>query len=341
MPISDNVIETNDLRIEFPTEDGLAVAVDGLSLAVGRGRIVGLVGESGCGKSVTGLAMLRLLQPPGRIASGSILFKPDTNSESVNIAELPSDSEQLRKIRGAGISMIFQEPMSSLTPVYTIGEQIAEAILIHSQISKREAHARAVELLRSVGVPSPELRAGDYPHQLSGGMRQRALIAMALSCSPKLLIADEPTTALDVTVQAQILELLRSLRESSGLSILLITHDMGVVADSADEVVVMYAGVVVESAPVFDLFDNPLHPYTKGLLLSIPGAAGRVGEKLRAIDGTVPDWRNRPNGCLFEPRCSKRVERCRIERPPLRIYGDSHKAACWVISKEHGGADAD
>jgi oligopeptide/dipeptide ABC transporter ATP-binding protein len=337
MPNVDNVIEIKDLRVEFPTEDGLAVAVDGLSLAIGRGRIVGLVGESGCGKSVTGLAVLRLLQPPGRIASGSILFKPQPDAESINLTELLPDSEQLRKIRGAGISVIFQEPMSSLTPVYTIGDQIAEAILTHKQISKREARAQAVELLRSVGVPSPELRADDYPHQLSGGMRQRALIAMALSCNPKLLIADEPTTALDVTVQAQILELLLELRESAGLSILLITHDMGVVADSADDVVVMYAGVVVESAPVLSLFKNPLHPYTRGLLLSIPSAGARAGRKLYAVEGTVPDWRSRPIGCLFEPRCTERIERCKIERPSLRSYGDGHFAACWVREAELGG----
>jgi oligopeptide/dipeptide ABC transporter ATP-binding protein len=340
--IADQFLKIENLRVEFPTDDGLVVAVDDLTLDIGRGRIVGLVGESGCGKSVTGFSILRLLQTPGRIARGRIIYRPEPDGEEIDIATLAPDSDRIRSIRGKEIAMIFQEPMSSLTPVYTIGAQIVEAIRTHEKVTPKSAKQRAVELLKQVGIPAAESRVDSYPHQLSGGMRQRSMIAMALSCSPRMLIADEPTTALDVTVQAQIMDLLRSLRETTGLSILMITHDMGVVADVADDVVVMYAGVAVESAPVQNIFATPMHPYTQGLLNSIPGARGQKGDRLTAIEGVVPDWRNRPKGCLFEPRCPERFGRCEKERPGLCKVGDGHMVACWArtADKKETGSDS-
>ncbi|HOK54341.1 MAG TPA: ABC transporter ATP-binding protein [Armatimonadota bacterium] len=335
----DSLLTIEDLHIEFPTDDGLVIAVDGLSLEVGRGQIVGLVGESGCGKTVTGYSILGLLQSPGRIKSGKLIYRPELEGKGINLSELSPKSEQIRRIRGKEISMIFQEPMSSLTPVYTIGCQIEEAIHTHEKVSRAEARKRAINLLRRVGIPGAESRVNDYPHQLSGGMRQRAMIAMALSCNPRLLIADEPTTALDVTVQAQIMDLLREQREHSDLSILIITHDMGIIADIADEVVVMYAGVAVESAPVETIFANPLHPYTRGLLASIPGTRHKQGERLTSIEGVVPDWRNRPSGCLFAPRCPERFEKC-DERPPLTRIATDHAAACWKAVEQTEVVDA-
>jgi peptide/nickel transport system ATP-binding protein len=337
--MSNSLLRIDDLRVEFPTDDGLVTAVDGLSLEVGRGQILGLVGESGCGKSVTGFSILRLLQKPGRIASGKIFYHPEPEDKEIDLTVIPQDADAIRSIRGKEISMIFQEPMSSLTPVYTIGAQIVEAIQTHEKVTKKAALIRAIDLLKQVGIPAAEQRADAYPHQLSGGMRQRAMIAMALSCSPRLLIADEPTTALDVTVQAQILDLLRKLRDDKGLSILIITHDMGVVADVADDVVVMYAGVAVEQAPVKEIYARPMHPYTLGLLRSIPGAKIARGEKLSAIEGVVPDWRNRPKGCLFEPRCSERFEKCVKDRPVLKKVGEDHYVACWARTDKEESKD--
>ncbi|MEI6914424.1 MAG: ABC transporter ATP-binding protein [Armatimonadota bacterium] len=321
------LLTIKDLCVQFPTDDGLVIAVDGLSLTLGRGRVVGLVGESGCGKTVTGFSILGLLQTPGRIVGGSILYTPD--GDEVDLASIRPTSERMRGIRGKEIAMIFQEPMSSLTPVYTVGDQIIEAIRAHEQVTKNAAEDRAIELLKKVGIPAARDQADSYPHQLSGGMRQRVMIAMALSCSPRLLIADEPTTALDVTVQAQIMDLLRARREESGLSILMITHDLGIIADIADDVVVMYAGVAVEHASVSDLFAAPQHPYTCGLLSSIPGVGHERGGKLFAIEGSVPDWRNRPVGCLFAPRCPERFDKC-AQRPSLAQVSDGHTVACWA-----------
>lgn len=334
-----NLLEIRRLRVEFPTEDGLVVAVDGLDLDIGRGRTVGLVGESGCGKSVTGLSILRILPRPGRISGGTINYYPDPDAGPTDLTSLNPQSEAIRSIRGKEIAMVFQEPMSSLTPVYTIGEQIVEAIRIHEKTSRSAARQRAVELLDRVGIPAPEQRVDAYPHHLSGGMRQRAMIAMALACSPRLLIADEPTTALDVTVQAQILDLLQELQAQSGLSVLMVTHNMGVVAAVADDVVVMYAGAGVESAPVQVLFDTPLHPYTQALLRSVPTPSRRTGQRLASVEGVVPDWWNRPDGCLFEPRCPISFDRCIRERPPMTEASEGHKVACWAAAGREAVSD--
>ena len=292
-----------------------------MSFSLAPGRTLGIVGESGCGKSVTALSIMGLIpQPPGRIAGGEILF------EGRDLLKLAP--AQLRELRGDRISMIFQEPMSSLNPAFTIGDQIAEVLLRHRRIGKREAREISIELLRKVRIPSPERRFDDYPHRLSGGMRQRAMIAMALACSPKLLIADEPTTALDVTIQAQILDLMRLLREETGTAIILITHDLGVVAELADDVAVMYAGRIVEHASVARLFSAPQHPYTVGLLGSIP-RLHLEQERLAAIEGQVPGPFSAGSGCRFEPRCPFAVDRCRAEVPELNAIEKRHEAACW------------
>jgi oligopeptide/dipeptide ABC transporter ATP-binding protein len=315
------LLEVRDLRTSFATEGGEMRAVDGVSFAIRPETTLGLVGESGCGKSVTALSIMGLVpQPPGRIAGGEIVF------EGEDLLRL--SPSRLRDLRGNEIAMIFQEPMTSLNPAFTVGDQIAEALERHRGLSRAEAMARAVELLGRVRIPSPESRAHDYPHKLSGGMRQRVMIAMALACDPKLLIADEPTTALDVTIQAQILELLRRLRAETGMAVLLITHDLGVVAELADEVAVMYLGRIVEKAPVRALFETPHHPYTIGLLGSIP----KLHEKetrLAAIEGMVPSPLAPPDGCRFNPRCPFAVERCRREEPPLLELAPGHVAACW------------
>jgi oligopeptide/dipeptide ABC transporter ATP-binding protein len=301
-------------------EGGELRAVDGVSFSLEAGRTLGIVGESGCGKSVTALSIMGLIpQPPGRIAGGAVLF------EGVNLLELAP--AQLRELRGDRISMIFQEPMSSLNPAFTVGEQIAEVLLRHRKIGKNEAKDRAIEMLRRVRIPSPERRYDDYPHRLSGGMRQRAMIAMALACEPKLLIADEPTTALDVTIQAQILELMRVLREQTGAAIILITHDLGVIAELADDVAVMYAGRIVEHASVERIFAEPQHPYTIGLLGSIPRLHVEQ-ERLAAIEGQVPGQYSSGAGCRFEPRCPFALERCRSEDQELKQVQNS-QAACW------------
>jgi len=322
------LLKIQDLKTYFFTEGGVARAVDGISLSLHERETLALVGESGCGKSVTALSILRLIpDPPGKIVGGSILF------ENINLLEL--SEKEMRKIRGNKISMIFQEPLTSLNPVFRIGDQIAEAIELHQEMKKKEAWQKSVEMLRLVGIPSPEKRAKDYPHQLSGGMRQRAMIAMALSCHPQLLIADEPTTALDVTIQAQILDLINSLKEELGMALLLITHDLGVVAETAKTVAVMYAGRVVEYADVKELFKNPLHPYTQGLLHSLPRVNELVREKARldAIPGTVPPILNLPEGCKFSTRCAKVFAPCKETEPEFK--GKNHLIRCWLYHDQY------
>jgi len=315
------LLEVRGLQTHFASERGVVRAADGVDLRLERGRTLGIVGESGCGKSVTALSIMGLVpQPPGRIPAGEVLF------EGEDLLRLPP--WRLRDLRGDKLSMIFQEPMTSLNPAFQVGDQIAEAILRHKNVNKAEAASQAIEMLRKVRIPSPEARAREYPHQLSGGMRQRVMIAMALACNPKLLIADEPTTALDVTIQAQILELMRALREELGTAIILITHDLGVIAELADDVIVMYAGKVVERCAVPRLFAEPQHPYTIGLLGSIP-RLDLEQERLSAIEGFVPDAAAMPEGCRFHPRCPFSIEKCRQEEPALAEIAPNHFAACW------------
>ncbi len=314
------LLEVEDLHTYFHTSDGLVRAVEGVDLTVQQGEALGVVGESGCGKSVTCLSIMRLIQPPGRVEQGSIRF------DGRNLLEVPDD--EMPSIRGQEIAMIFQEPMTSLNPVFTVGDQISEAVLTHNRVSAAEAQARTLEVMGQVGIPDPRQRYGSYPHQLSGGMRQRIMIAMALSCSPKLLIADEPTTALDATIQAQILELLYQLRKEFQLSLMLITHDLGVVAEMVDRVVVMYAGQVVETADVRTIFRAPEHPYTRGLLASIPTLASDRSKPLLVIPGTVPNPLNFPHACRFHPRCPDVTAICRTEEPELRAI-DGHQVRCW------------
>ena len=315
------LLEVRGLQTHFASERGVVRAVDGVDLRIERGRTLGIVGESGCGKSVTALSIMGLVpQPPGRIPAGEVLF------EGEDLLKLPPG--RLRDLRGDQLSMIFQEPMTSLNPAFPVGEQIAEAIVRHRDVSRAEARAQAIEMLRRVRMPSPERRADDYPHQLSGGMRQRVMIGMALACNPKLLIADEPTTALDVTIQAQILELMRALRAELGTAIILITHDLGVIAELADDVIVMYAGQVIERCAVPRLFAEPQHPYTIGLLGSIP-RLHLEQERLSAIEGFVPDAAAMPQGCRFHPRCPFSVEKCRKEAPPLAEITQHHFVSCW------------
>jgi len=309
------------LRTHFASERGEVHAVDGVDLSLERGRTLGIVGESGCGKSVTALSIMGLVpQPPGRIAGGEVLF------EGEDLLQAPA--RRMRDLRGDKLSMIFQEPMTSLNPAFPAGDQVAEALLRHRKVSPKEARDQAVEMLRKVRIPSPERRARDYPHQLSGGMRQRVMIAMALACDPRLLIADEPTTALDVTIQAQILELMRLLRAELATAIILITHDLGVIAELADDVIVMYAGKVVERCAAERLFAEPQHPYTIGLLGSIP-RLHLAQARLSAIEGVVPDPVAFPQGCRFHPRCPFAVDKCRAEIPPLIKVSENHEAACW------------
>jgi len=320
------LLRIDGLKTHFQNRDGTVRAVDGVSFDVFPGETLAVVGESGCGKSVTLLSVLRLLpMPPARIVAGRVLF------DGRDLLQV-SDKE-MRDVRGNAISMIFQEPMTSLNPVLTVGRQIAETLVLHRGLSRDEAMKRAVDALRKVRISEPERRVGQYPHELSGGMRQRVMIAMALACGPRLLIADEPTTALDVTIQAQILELMRALRDETGASIVLITHDLGVVAEMAQRVVVMYAGRKVEEASVMELFAHPLHPYTRGLLGSMPhlgkSAAGDGRTRLTEIPGVVPSLKEEIPGCLFAPRCPHAAERCLREVPPLESHGPGHLAACW------------
>jgi peptide/nickel transport system ATP-binding protein len=315
------LLELRDLRTHFAADDGEFRAVDGVSFTLLAGRTLGIVGESGCGKSVTALSIMGLVpQPPGRIAGGAVLL------DGVDLLRLPAAA--LRELRGNQMSMLFQEPMTSLNPGFTIGDQITEGILRHRDVSAREARARALEMLRRVRIPAPEQRIDDYPHKLSGGMRQRAMIAMALACDPMLLIADEPTTALDVTVQAQILDLMRALRDETGAAIILITHDLGVIAEIAQDVIVMYAGRVVERADVAALFADPQHPYTVGLLGSIPKLHADQ-QTLATIEGVVPNPLDMPPGCRFNPRCPFALDECRAGEPPLAEVKPGHFAACW------------
>jgi peptide/nickel transport system ATP-binding protein/oligopeptide transport system ATP-binding protein len=328
--MADALLEVRDLRTYFDTDRGLFRAVDGIDFSVGRGKTVGLVGESGCGKSVTSLSVMGLVpSPPGRVTAQSMKF------EGRDVLQLSADER--RHLRGGKMSMIFQEPMTSLNPVHTVGRQIVEAILAHTKLSPNQARDRAIEMLELVRIPSAAARFDDFPHRLSGGMRQRVMIAMALSCEPALLIADEPTTALDVTIQAQILDLLRDLQKRLGMAVLIITHDLGVIAEIADEVIVMYAGKIVESAPVKALFGDPQHPYTIGLLGSIP-RLDVERERLATIEGTVPSPNNQPKGCRFSPRCPFADRRCREEPPPLREIGNGHQVACWHAPVETIGS---
>ena len=321
----ERLLDIKGLKTHFFTEEGVVRAVDGIDLHIDKGETLGVVGESGCGKTVTALSIMKLIpMPPGKIVEGQMLY------EGRDLVTLPP--AQMRKVRGKEISMVFQEPMTSLNPVFTIGEQIAEAVRLHEGLGRRAAMDKTVEMLKIVHIPNPERRVKEYPHQLSGGMRQRVMIAMALSCNPKLLIADEPTTALDVTIQAQILELLNELKAKLGMAVLLITHDMGVIAETAQRVMVMYAGKVVEEASVKDLFKEPLHPYTQGLLRSIPriDTAATQKKRLEAIPGVVPSLLNLPEGCSFEPRCPHAMPVCKDQEPVLKEVKRGHRVSCWL-----------
>ncbi len=316
------LLEVDQLITEFETDEGVVRAVDGVSFSVDPGKTVGIVGESGCGKSVTALSIMRLLpQPMGRIAGGAIRFKGQ------DLAAL--SFEQMEHVRGNDIGMVFQEPMTALNPVHTIGRQLTEGIKLHKGLGGADAIREAVDILDKVGIPSPDIRMGEYPHQLSGGMRQRVVIAIALACRPALLIADEPTTALDVTIQAQILELIKELQADMGMSVMLITHDLGVIAETCDEVVVMYAGKVAERGTVYDIFDRPAHPYTRGLLHSIPTLETKPKSKLSVIEGMVPGLRDLPAGCRFENRCPHAVDECRKASPAEEIVADQHRVSCY------------
>lgn len=324
-----HLLEVKNLETHFPTKAGLVKAVNDVSFYIDEGELLGLVGESGCGKSITALSVMRLISPPGKIVGGSIKFKDEELLTATN--------ERMREIRGDDISMIFQDPMTSLNPVYTVGEQIAEALRLHRNLNKKQAWEAAIEAMKEVAIPSPERRVSDYPHQLSGGMRQRVMIAMALACNPELLIADEPTTALDVTIQAQILELLDELRKTRKLAVLLITHDLGVVAEVADRVCVMYTGKIVEESGVDEIFENPKHPYTQGLLKSVPKLSAHHIEKvsrLSTIEGTVPSPTNLPQGCHFAPRCEFRMEKCTHGTIPLFDLENNVKVRCVLYENE-------
>jgi len=317
------ILEVKGLKTQFFTQDGVVKAVDGASFYVNEGETLGIVGESGCGKSVSMLSVMRLIpQPPGKIVAGEVWF------DGRDLLKVSDD--EIRKVRGNKIAMVFQDPMTSLNPVLTIGRQIGEALELHMNMNREEARKRTAELLKMVGIPLAEDRLNDYPHQFSGGMRQRAMIAMALACNPKVLIADEPTTALDVTIQAQIVELVKHLRDEIGMAIIWITHDLGVVAGLADRVQVMYAGHVVEEAPVKEAYADPRHPYTIGLLGSLPRLDELRPEKLTSIEGLPPDLIDLPPGCPFEPRCAWAIDKCRQERPDLGPVGPGHRIACWV-----------
>jgi len=321
---SPKLLEVKNLRVEFPTRRGTLVAVDDVSLEIAAGEVLGVVGESGAGKSMTGTAIIGLLEPPGRIASGEIRL------EGRRIDNLPY--HEMRKIRGRQIGAIFQDPLTSLNPLYKVGDQLVETILTHLPMTHAQARDRAVKLLEDVGIPSAAERINSYPHQFSGGMRQRVVIALALAAEPKLIVADEPTTALDVSIQAQIIQLLKKLCREHGTAVMLVTHDMGVIAETADRVAVMYAGRIAEIGPVQDVIKRPHHPYTMGLMGAIP-TMGHKTERLTQIDGSMPRLNAIPRGCAFNPRCPKVFDRCRVERPDLMPAGQSH-ASCWLVAKE-------
>ena len=331
-----SLIEVRGLKTYFNTESGVVRSVDGVDFSIEPQKTLGVVGESGCGKSVTALSIMGLIpSPPGRIEAGEILY--ERNGEHLDLTKLDPKGTAMRSIRGNEIAMIFQEPMTSLNPVYTVGYQIMEVLMLHQGLKKQPAHQKAIDILRAVGIPSPEQRVDNYPHQLSGGMRQRAMIAMALACNPKLLIADEPTTGLDVTIQAQVLDLMADLRKNFQAAMMFITHDLGVVAHIADDVIVMYLGKIVESADVREIFHNPRHPYTQGLMESIPLLTSRQKERLVPIKGVVPDPRDMPPGCGFEPRCPRAMPQCRKASPVSVEVTAGHKVACWLFAPESDG----
>lgn len=332
------LLEIKDLRVSFPLDEGLVRAVEGVDLSIQRGEVLGVVGESGCGKSVTAHSILRIISAPGRVDSGQILYHSSEANQTriVDLARLNPTGSEIRNIRGKDIAMIFQEPMSSFSPVHTIGSQISEAILLHQQVTEAESREMTIELLRLVGISGAEERVDNFPHQFSGGMRQRAMIAMALSCNPALLIADEPTTALDVTIQAQILELLRGLQKRLGMAIMFITHNLGVIAQIADTVAIMYLGQVVEHGPVREILRNPKHPYTMDLLRAVPRLGKTAGQRLVAIEGSIPSPFERPRGCPFHPRCSRAMEgRCNIQLPTLTQLDDQHSVRCLLYEPEN------
>jgi peptide/nickel transport system ATP-binding protein len=325
--VTDTLLNIKGLRTHFFTDNGEVPAVDGVDIYINKGEILGVVGESGCGKSVTSLSVMRLIPtPPGKIVGGAIEFKGE---DLVSVTE-----KRMRKLRGNEIAMIFQEPMTSLNPVFTIGDQIGETVRLHRNMSKKEGRLHAIEMLKKVGIPRPESIVDEYPHQLSGGMRQRVMIAMAMSCDPELLIADEPTTALDVTIQAQILDLMRKLNKETGAAIMMITHDLGVVAEMCDRVVVMYAGKVIEEGDVRTIFKNPQHPYTKGLIQSVPRMDDKL-DRLYSIPGNVPTPGSMPIGCRFAPRCEYVMDKCHQALPELVTVEPGHKCSCWL--SEEGG----
>lgn len=324
------LLDVHDLKTYFFPDEGVVKAVDGASFAIAQGETLGIVGESGCGKSVTARSILRIVEEPGRIVQGQILWH-DAQGNPTDLATLHPDGPQIRALRGREIGLVFQEPMTSFSPVHTVGNQIIETVQLHMDVSKREARQRAIEALRQVGIPQPERRIDDYAFQLSGGLRQRAMIAVALSCDPRLLIADEPTTALDVTTQAQILDLLRELQQQRNMAIMLITHNLGVVAEMCDNVVVMYLGRVVEVGTVDAIFHSPKHPYTRALLRSIPSIEGATRVKLHTITGSIPHPYNRPPGCPFHPRCPERIRGvCEASEPALRDVGDGQMVSCFL-----------
>ena len=324
--MAENILQVKNLKTYFHTEAGLVKAVNDVSFNVEKGKTLGIVGESGCGKSITSLSIMGLVERPGKIEGGEILFEGEDL--------LKMTEAKMRNIRGKKIAMIFQEPMTSLNPVYTIGQQLIEALLLHEKMTKQEAKARAIEMLKLVKIPLAERRFDEYPHQLSGGMRQRVMIAMALACQPQILIADEPTTALDVTIQAQILDLIRELNESMGTSVVFITHDLGVVSELCDTVIVMYTGHIVEQAPVKELFESPKHPYTKGLLNAIPKIT-RERNPLETIEGMVPNPTERIEGCSFSPRCPYATDQSRKAEPPMAELSDGRLVRCWQYAKEN------
>jgi peptide/nickel transport system ATP-binding protein len=328
------ILEVRDLRTYFFPEEGTVKAVDGAAFDVYPRKTLGIVGESGCGKSVTARSILRIVERPGRIVNGSILLRRDGEEAGTDLSRLDADGREMRAIRGGDIALIFQEPMTSFSPVHTVGSQIVETIRLHQDVGKREARERAVDMLRQVGVSSPERRVDQYAFELSGGLRQRAMIALALSCHPRILIADEPTTALDVTTQAQILDLLMALQAREGMAIILITHNLGVIAEMCDEVAVMYLGRVVEQGPVDAIFHNPKHPYTRALLRSMPSIKARVRSRLPVIEGSIPHPYNRPSGCPFHPRCPDFMPgRCDKEEPAIRPVGTAQEAACLLYGE--------
>lgn len=326
--MDDFILKVENLKTSFHTDDGIIKAVDGISFSIQSNKILGIVGESGCGKSVTALSILQLLPGIGRIEGGQIVYKTKAN-ETINLSSLEPKGTKIRQIRGGEIAMIFQDPMTFLNPVFSIGFQVIENILYHLDINFQKAKENVISMLKRVGIANSAERYDQYPHEFSGGMRQRAMIAMALSANPRLLIADEPTTALDVTIQAQVLDLIKELKNQFNMSVMLITHDMGVVAEMADDVIVMYMGKIVESAPVLEIFNNPKHPYTKKLLESIPVLGRGKTQKLKPIQGSTPDLRNLPQGCSFGPRCDFYMEQCK-QVPALYEINPTHQVACWL-----------